>query len=387
MWANRGNETTLVTYGGILKGAFVGVPSFKVIDAAGRFTDDPDVTRIGGRLRGRSFRSLWKRLRLQWRTLRTAFALLESAHYDVIYVFSGHPLVLLLAVRLFGKDTSKDRTGVVLHLIYPERLSRTGRPRWQPGDWLYRKALLGLLRRDRVALRVLDQPFKQALINRLQLKPSLSDRVTVVPHGVDSFDGPGDRAEARRRLGLSLDETIFLFFGVLRKNKRYDTVIQAMGGLSSCRLLIAGPPLDLDANDLHSLIQQYGCERSVSLEIGFVEDTRMRDYFLAADAVIITYAKSFVGSSGVLFHACTYGRCVIGGDVGIIGPTVKENGIGFAVEPENPEALRRAMRELMALPPEERTRMEQRALALAQKESWDAVCAQLEAFCSGLVDH
>jgi glycosyltransferase involved in cell wall biosynthesis len=375
-----------LTYGGIIEGAYSGVPPFKVIDAATRLGEDPDVTRIGGRLSGRSFRSLWKRLRLQWRTLRTAFALLESAHYDVIYVFDGHPLVLLVMVRLFGKRASQDGTVLVLNLYYPQRLSQRRGPRWFLGDWLYRKALLGLLRQGRVGLRVMDQPFKEALIDRLKLKPPLWQRIGVVPHGIDSFDGSESRMDARKRLGLSPDETIFLFFGVLRKDKRYDNVIQAMRGLSSCRLVIAGPPLDISEHNLRDLIRLHGCELSVSLDIRFIDDARLRDYFVASDVVMVSYGKSFTGSSGVLFQACTCSRCVIGSKGGPIGQIITEKGIGLTVEPENPEALRQAMLGFMRLSLEERMRMEERARALAQKESWDAICAQLEAFCSTLAD-
>jgi glycosyltransferase involved in cell wall biosynthesis len=286
---------------------------------------------------------------------------------------------------LFRKNRNEASTGVVLNFYYPEQLRHARGLRQILADWLYRRALLSLLRRGRVGLRVLHSRFKDGLVERLQPKPPLSDRIAVVPHGMDSFEGPRDQTEARRRLGLSLDGSLFLFFGILRKDKRYDIAIRAMQGLSACRLLIVGHPSEVDANALRDLIRQCGCERSVSLEIGFIEDYRLGDYFLAADAVLVTYAKSFVGLSGVLLQACSCGRCVIGGDVGVIGQTIKENGIGLTVEPENSEDLRRAMREFMVLPAEERTRMEQRAQALAQRESWDMVTAQLETFFARLV--
>jgi len=69
--------------------------------------------------------------------------------------------------------------------------------------------------------------------------------IAVVPTGVDLVCfSPGDRREARRALGLPVDETIVLYVGRLDREKSVDRVLAAFervaGTLPRCRLLVVG---------------------------------------------------------------------------------------------------------------------------------------------------
>jgi glycosyltransferase involved in cell wall biosynthesis len=104
----------------------------------------------------------------------------------------------------------------------------------------------------------------------------------------------------------------------------------------------------------------------------------MHDYFLASDAVLIPHPADFKGQSGILAKACSHGRCVIASDVGALGKTVRESGIGLVVEPESADSLREAIDKFLLLKPQDRVQMEAKSRLLATAQSWNSVCSQLD---------
>jgi glycosyltransferase involved in cell wall biosynthesis len=98
----------------------------------------------------------------------------------------------------------------------------------------------------------------------------------------------------------------------------------------------------------HQLSAQSPNDR-VRFDLSRVPDDLLPVYFQAADAVVLPYRRSYLGTSGVLQHAAWAKKPVITADVGELGDLVRQHGLGVVVEPEDPrqlaEVIQRYLRE------------------------------------------
>jgi glycosyltransferase involved in cell wall biosynthesis len=385
--AGRGHQVTLVTCGGISPVYLPAVTCLRVVDAAGDSDQDFDAKTFNGKIDISSWRAFLRRKSRELRTFHRALSLLREEAFDVIQFLDGEPIMLFLALYALMKRRHAERIAILANLHQALWLTRpAGGLKARAHKALYRYALRTLVKEDLDALIVMDDLLKSELISRLELIGPAGNKVRVVPHGIDELQDLSDKEGARRRLNLSQEETIFLLFGILRKDKRIDLAIEAIKGLACCRLLIAGQGFQYDADAVEELIHKHGCENSVSTDIRHIDEDRMHDYFLASDAVMLPYAADFQGQSGILTKACAHGKCVIASAVGAVGKTVREAGIGFVVEPESAERLREAINKFLLLKAEERMQMEVNSRSLAAEQSWNSVCSQLEGVYSQILN-
>jgi glycosyltransferase involved in cell wall biosynthesis len=374
-FARAGHDVTLVTYCGIDTDAQTAPPpTFKVVN-----TIRAKHKSIAGKYDARKIYMSGFGDYVRWqirdfRTSRLAASLLRPGQDSVVHFFNAD-LVLL---TIFINFVLRERRSAILTTIHQvDRLfSASRRVTSKVSRRIYRACLKRLIEHDLDGIVVFDPSIKEAITNGLNINPEAATRIRVLPHGIgDPVEIP-DKDEARRRLGLRTDETVFLVFGVLRADKRIDLAIEAIKGLSSCRLLIVGGQQDFTEKSISELALAYGCERSITAEVAYVSERKMHDYFSACDAVIIPYAASFKGQSGILTLACGHGRPVIASDVRTLGKAIKEHQLGFAVEPESSSALRTGISRFLALSTEERDQLEQRVNCYATLMSWDNTCKE-----------
>jgi glycosyltransferase involved in cell wall biosynthesis len=175
-------------------------------------------------------------------------------------------------------------------------------------------------------------------------------RLCVIPHGAqtlfnDHFDIP--RASARRDLGLPDDTRIVLFFGLIKRYKGLEYLLQAFERITArcgnVTLLIAGKIYDGDA-DVHrhytSLLSSYRMRSDVRLDSGYIPIEQVSRYFAAADLVVLPYVKA--SQSGVLLSAYAAGRPVVVTDTGGLGEVVERGVSGLVVPPQDADALAEA---------------------------------------------
>jgi len=376
-----------VTYGGLAAVSLPGITPFRVVDAARESDADLDARILQDKIDRGSWRATtWRRSR-ELRTFRHALSLMPEEGFDVVHFLDSELVLLVLALRTMVKRRDAEQIAIVANLHEASRLIRPARRlRASAHNAIYPYVLRRLIKEDLDALIVLDDLLKSELLNRLKLSGPAGNKVHVLPLGMDEPQDVSYKEGARRRLNLSQDETVFLLFGGLRKDKRIDVALEAIKGLPSCRLLIAGERDDYDAAAVQELIRTHGCENSVSTEIRYIDEDRMHDYFLACDAVILPYAADFQGQSGILTKACSHGKCVIASDVAAVGKTVREAGIGLVVEPESANRLKEAINTFLLLKPEDRVQMEANSRSLASAKSWNSVCSQLEDIYSQILN-
>lgn len=157
-------------------------------------------------------------------------------------------------------------------------------------------------------LLIAVSPFSRA---EMETRLGATDhRIRLVPTGVDTDRfTPGDRLEARERLGLPLGARILVTAGRLVPVKRYDRAIDAVARLhqKDDRYMLvmagAGPAeaqLRARAESLGGAVRM----------IGFADNERLRDLYRAADLVLCT--SDFENWSVAILEAFSSGTAVVG---------------------------------------------------------------------------
>jgi glycosyltransferase involved in cell wall biosynthesis len=160
------------------------------------------------------------------------------------------------------------------------------------------------------------------------------DRIHVVPHQVFPVgDVPEDPPPG---------PPMVLFFGALRPNKGLDVLAGAIERLhgDEVRVVIAGRG-DAALQTLATELAR--ADARVTVELGFATLERKRQLFGDASVVVMPYT-SFASQSGVLHDAYGHARPVVVSDVGALGHTVRTDGTGLVVPPNDPAALAAAVR-------------------------------------------
>jgi glycosyltransferase involved in cell wall biosynthesis len=182
------------------------------------------------------------------------------------------------------------------------------------------------------ALVVHHEELTDRLVCDFRIDP---DRIHVVPHQVFPVgDAPHDP---------SAGTPTVLFFGALRPNKGLEVLAAATRLLAGddVRVVIAGRG-DAALQNLATELAE--SDPRVTAEIGFASLERKRQLFAEASIVVMPYT-AFASQSGVLHDAYGHARPVVVSDVGALGDTVREDGTGLVVPPNDPAALADAIRE------------------------------------------
>src|SRR6266496_2540848 len=130
--------------------------------------------------------------------------------------------------------------------------------------------------------------------------------VAVVPTGVplDLFR-PGDRGEARRKLGLPADALLCLYVGRLDREKSVDRIIDAFGSVADA---IAGARLSLVGQGAHETAARRRAEASPARERIWFHGGRDRDtlplFYRAADLFLFASETETQGLVLAEAHAC-----------------------------------------------------------------------------------
>ncbi|HLJ60093.1 MAG TPA: glycosyltransferase family 4 protein [bacterium] len=228
------------------------------------------------------------------------------------------------------------------------------------------------------ALAVLGEWHRDAL--REQLRPSTGFPIAVIPDGADPAPDMPDRGAARKQLGLPEDGPLFLFFGILRRDKGVEYLLDAVARLrvQPFHLVIAGWPMEYTAEAMVETVRRLNIADRVILRLAYTPDGEVPAYFAACDALILPYTRAYTGGSGPLMKgACTYGRPVIATRVSEMGRLVERYELGLAAAPEDAESLHEQMARFLTLSQIARDAMAANASALGKNNSWDSLARRL----------
>ena len=165
-------------------------------------------------------------------------------------------------------------------------------------------------------------------------------------------DPTGDRLRIRDELGLAPGEFLWLAIGRLWGQKDYPTLLRAFQPLANApaRLAVAGRgPL---LGELQRQAAQLGIASQVTF-LGVRHD--IAALLAAADGLVLSSA--WEGMPNVVMEALAAATPVVATQVGGVAEVVEAGKSGFLAPSGDPNALSRAMRQLMSLSEEQRRQM------------------------------
>lgn len=161
---------------------------------------------------------------------------------------------------------------------------------------------------------VLEEEFKNRLLPLIK-----SDKIVVIPHGIDTNLKPIDQKKARRILGINPSEIVILYFGFVTWYKGADIFTEVAKKFPKSfkghpvRFIIAGGPSFTLSQKPHyqQFLQNVLITKPSNMQItGFIDETMLSSYFSASDLLVLPY-RSFMSSSGPLSMAASFNKPVI----------------------------------------------------------------------------
>ena len=210
-------------------------------------------------------------------------------------------------------------------------------------------------------------------------------RGTVIYHGAEPAielsslsSRINDKKEFRKEFGLPLDKMLLLAFGYAGSYKGFD-VLAKLRLPFGWSLVVKQTkhergfekPIELGGG------KNEGVNNVISLNLGYLDDTKMSKLFFACDAIIFPY--KIVSISGVMFDALAHGLPFIASDLRFF-KEFAEMGLGIVCK-RNTQSFERSISTLALEYNEYKTRVEQ----FRSKLQWSNVANKHLEFFSGLI--
>jgi D-inositol-3-phosphate glycosyltransferase len=211
-------------------------------------------------------------------------------------------------------------------------------------------------------------------------------RVRIVPLGVDhAFFAPGNRAQARRALGLPTDGPLLLFVGRIQPLKGADVAVQVLAELDrvspamGATLVVVGGPSGPHGQASYDALVRLVNELGLAGRVRLVQPQPheiISIYYRAADVCLVPSRSESFGLVALEAAAC--GTPVVAHAVGGLTTLVEDGLTGFLVERRDPQSFATAVLEVLE-DPALATRMAECAAARALGYSWREAAERLTA--------
>jgi glycosyltransferase involved in cell wall biosynthesis len=192
-----------------------------------------------------------------------------------------------------------------------------------------------------------DKPFTRYFLKSCDAFVTMSEKVMIdlrtfqptrpaqlVSHPLyDNFGAIISKSEARKHLGLNETDKIVLFFGFIREYKGLDLLLEAIPLLkdTSIKVMVAGE-FYKDEKAYRDQIERLKIADRLILRTNFIQDSEVKYYLCAADAVIQPYRNAT--QSGVTPLAYHFEKPMVVTNVGGLPSLVPDGKVGLVVEPD-----------------------------------------------------
>ena len=239
----------------------------------------------------------------------------------------------------------------------------------------HRRLLFPLILRaaDRILVTSVDYAESSRFLARRM--PSLDDKITVLPAGVDTDRfRPMDRDEARRRLGLPAGEKLAFFLSRLDRAhyfKGLHVLVRSLKQAPDVRLVVGGDGELRRRHERHAAKHINGRATFV----GDVTDAELPAYYAAADVVVLPSIDRTEAFGLVLLEAMARGTPVVASRLRGVQTLVEDKRSGYLVNPGDEAELAKRIRKAI----ENRDTMAEQARRVAGSFCWQEIAAKLEA--------
>jgi glycosyltransferase involved in cell wall biosynthesis len=288
---------------------------------------DLDAARAEVEAAGATMLSLWRRSRVDIAPWRKLVGFMRRERVDVLHGHKFGSNVWVATLRGLGQ--------VPVALAHEHTWSYEG----QPIRRLLDRHLVAR-RCDRIiAVSRLD---RQRMIDIEGIDPH---RIVVVPVGIPPRHASGH--DVRAELGIEADAPLIVSVGHLRPQKAFEVLLEAAARLRAqrpdVRVLIVGEGPERPR--LERLIADWRLEHTVVL-LGVRHD--VMDVVTAADVTVC--CSDFEGSPQAVIEYMAAAKPVVGTRVGGLPDLISDGVTGTLVPPRAPDAVARAIDELLADP-------------------------------------
>ena len=170
-----------------------------------------------------------------------------------------------------------------------------------------------------------------------------SSNIYIIPHGnyTPFISIQNDKYNSKEKLNLPKDKTILLFFGMIKKVKGLEILLEAFKKVvdtnSDIVLLIAGKPWENDFDEYQKIIDRNNLSKHIILHTKFIPHEDVEHYYCASDLVVLPYKKIY--QSGVLMMTLSYERPALVSDLPPLIEVITDNENGFLFASEDEEDL------------------------------------------------
>jgi glycosyltransferase involved in cell wall biosynthesis len=209
---------------------------------------------------------------------------------------------------------------------------------------------------------------KEEIINNLELA---EEKIQVIQYPSHISVAAMLKTDARAKLGLSRDENIVLFFGLLRKDKNIELLIKSVANCeSNPKLIIAGDEASVSKEELIGWVKKYNLN-NYKFEIRYLTEEDISLYYSAADLLVLTYHFESASQSGPLALAREFELPVVVSNVGEIGHYVRSNAVGFTASIADPNSFTKRIDEFFEMEDSKRLDLEKNIKVVQEKFSWN----------------
>ena len=156
----------------------------------------------------------------------------------------------------------------------------------------------------------------------------------------DNFGVSKTKEEALDCLKLDKSCNYMLFFGIIRKYKGFDILLEAFADErlqnKNLKLIVAGEFYE-DEKPYLDLIDKYNLSDSVILATNFIPDDEVVNYFCAVDIIVQPYRNAT--QSGVTQIAYHFEKPMLVTDVGGLKEIVPHNKVGYVCKPNSSSVI------------------------------------------------